>query len=640
MSEMKYDFLMSQVSHIRDIKEDEKIKISVVFYEGTQAPCVLKVCKNRDMTEVYQKLMDIRHPNLVSVYDAVCANNNTYVVEEFVDGRTLNEVMTEHGTFSEKETAKMVVEICSGLEMLHESCPPIIHNDIKTSNIMLREDGTLKLIDFDIARSYKEGAAKNTKLMGTEEYAAPEHYGFGQSEPCTDVYSLGVTMHELLMGTALTNERKMTYKGSLQKIIQHCLEVEREKRYSSAKQLRKDLESFLKKKTMIFPLTIILTVFIILGGVLGLWQLKDYTRSDNKGNAIFELLDGDEENDDTLEKQSESQKSNGTSDENLKNQEANELSDDLNSAENDAQEQEKNNQVTGGQQIDTNSNQTETSGSNKEPVTEAEKEENSTEEDSGSTTTTSVKKVNSVCSVAGTLHTMISVPDMGFVTLERISGTYYVKTSSGKEKAMDEVGGSYGCRLTYNGYADKIYLLEYNNSSTKIYEMDKNLNIAKKATFSGGYYIDKSHLACNFFTDGTMVCNPLFQMINCDKWTLMGQTPGSSYVIGDKLYKRGSSAFFVEVDMAGNTVKEYDGDFFANVYHDQIFVAGNYAYFIGTENKKDYLYRFDGTLFTQVACLNDYQYYASFSYSQLSVSEDAFRCYDTNNKVIKEFKLK
>ncbi len=637
MSEIKYDFLISQVSQIRDIKEDDKIKISVVFYEETQSPCVLKVCKNRDMTEVYQKMMDIRHPNMVTVYDVVYANNNTYIIEEFVSGKTLYEVLQEHGKFSEREIAQMMIDICGGLELLHECQPPIIHNDIKTSNIMVREDGTVKLIDFDIARSYKEGAIKNTKLMGTEEYAAPEHFGFGQSEPCTDVYGLGVTMHELLTGVALTNERKMTYKGSLRKIIQRCIEVNREKRYASAKLLRKELERFLKKKKIILPLCIALAILLILGVALGFWQPKDSRHSDKRGNTVFELLHGDNQND---------VKNDETSDKQLENQENDETSDDFEKPEittkDNTQEKDKNNEVTDGQQTDTNSNQTGPQDNDKEIVPETGGQEgNQTNNQSGNTTTTTnTKKVNTVCSVSGTLHTMIAVPDMGFVTLEKISGTYHVKTSSGKEKTLGEVGGSYGCRLTYNSYSDKLYLLEYNNNSTKIYEMDKNLNIDKKATFSGGYYIDKSHLACNFFSDGTMVCNPLFQMINCDNWTFMGQAPGSSYVIGDKLYKRGSSAFFVEVDMAGNTVKEYDGDFFATVYNDQIFVTGNYAYFIGTANKKDYLYRFDGTSFTQVACLNDYQYYASFSYSYLSVSEDAFRCYDTNNKVIKEFKLK
>jgi len=621
MSDIKYDFFMSQISPIRDIKEDEKVKISVVFYEAMQAPCVLKVCKNRDMTEMYQKLIHIRQPNIVTVYDVIYANQNTYVIEEFVGGRTLHELLGEHGNFNEKETAKMIIDVCSGLEVLHGCQPPIIHNDIKTSNIMVREDGTMKLIDFDIARTYKEGAAKNTKLMGTEEYAAPEHFGFGQSEPCTDVYSLGVTMHELLTGCGLTNERKMMYRGSLQKIVKCCIEVDREKRYSSAKQLKKELERFLKKKKLLLPLWITLLLLLVLGAMFGVSRLKQAEQPEKTKENSSNLQDENEVND----------------------------TDDINQNEigNDSGSNDGNIEETNGQESASVSTQNGTQGNNKEVIDEKEEQneqQNKQEENNDGNTTPTIlpseKKMTTVCSVTGTIHTTVAIPDFGFVTLERLSGKYYIKTSSGKEKALNGVVGSYGCRLVYNGYDDKSYLLEYNNNSTKIFTIDKNLNIEQKATFSGGYYIDKSHLACNFFSDGTMLCNPLFKKISCNNWTLMESVPGSSYVIADKLYKRGSSAFFEEVDMAGNVLKKYDGEFFANVYHDQIYVTKNCAYFIGTVSNKEYLYCFDGTSYKRVACLNDYQSYVKTPYSYLSVSDDAFRYYDTSNKVIKEFKLK
>ena len=86
--------------------------------------------------------------------------------------------------------------------------PPVIHNDINTSNIMICDDNRVKLFDFDISRTYKKEASKNTELFGTEEYASPEHYGYGQSEPRTDIYSLGVTMHRMLCGEYLSGNRK------------------------------------------------------------------------------------------------------------------------------------------------------------------------------------------------------------------------------------------------------------------------------------------------------------------------------------------------------------------------------------------------------------------------------------------------
>ena len=109
--------------------------------------------------------MKVRHPNDTLIYDCIYENGNTYVIEEFIIGKTLAELLEEKGTFSEKETARIMTELCKGLDELHCQEPPIIHNDIKTSNIMIKEDGSVKLFDFDISRIYKEGSYKNTKLM-------------------------------------------------------------------------------------------------------------------------------------------------------------------------------------------------------------------------------------------------------------------------------------------------------------------------------------------------------------------------------------------------------------------------------------------------------------------------------------------
>ena len=236
MSDIRYEFIMSQIKHIRDVKENEKIKISLVFYDGCQSLCVFKECKNRDLTDVYQKLMKIRHPNLAMVYDCVYENGNTYVLEEYISGKTVAELLeekttvSENRTFTEYETVKIVSQVCEGLNVLHQQNPALVHNDIKASNIMVCEDGSVKLFDFDISRTYKEGSYKNTKLMGTYEYAAPEHYGFGQSEPCTDIYCLGVTMHEMLTGVGLNFEHGVTYQGPLADVIRKCVEIDKKKR--------------------------------------------------------------------------------------------------------------------------------------------------------------------------------------------------------------------------------------------------------------------------------------------------------------------------------------------------------------------------------------------------------------------------
>ncbi len=273
MSELKKEFFMSQIKIISDIKETEKIKLSLVYYEVTKSTCVLRVCKNRDLSEVCKLLMEVRHPNIVVTYDYVYIDGDTYIIEEYISGRSLEEIIEEDGVFLEDDTAQIITKVCEGLEQLHSLQPPLVHNDIKTLNIMIKDDGSVKLFDFDISRLYKSGASKNTVLFGTEGYAAPEHFGYGQSEPRTDIYSIGVTMHRMLTGESLDNEHKSIYNGSLKKIINKCIQIAPEKRYATVSLLKKDLNKNRKKAIMpIKGVAIATLLIIILTGGVALWR--------------------------------------------------------------------------------------------------------------------------------------------------------------------------------------------------------------------------------------------------------------------------------------------------------------------------------------------------------------------------------
>ena len=269
MSKLKKEFFMSQINIIRDIKETEKIKLSLVYYERTQTTCILRVCKNRDLSEVCKILMEIQHPNIVVTYDYLYIDSDTYIIEEYISGRSLEEIIEEDGVFSECDTVQIIAKVCEGLEQLHSLQPPLVHNDIKTSNIMIKDDGIVKLFDFDISRLYRSGASKNTVLFGTEEYAAPEHFGYGQSEPRTDIYSIGVTMHRMLTGESLDNEHKSIYNGSLKNIINKCIQIAPEKRYATVSLLKKDLNKNRKKTIMPIKGIAIATlmVIVLVGGV-------------------------------------------------------------------------------------------------------------------------------------------------------------------------------------------------------------------------------------------------------------------------------------------------------------------------------------------------------------------------------------
>lgn len=249
-----YEFLRSRIQPIKVLKENPKTKISLVYYEGNEGTAILRICKGRDLSDLCAALMKIRNINIAVLYDYAYFDGDTYILEEYISGDTLDELVQTQGVFSEKDTIRIIISVCNGLKELHSKKPPIIHNDIKMENIMVCADGGVKLFDFDAARTYKVGKDKNTRLLGTEEYAAPEHRGYGQSEPRTDIYSLGVTIHYMLTGCGLDSDHKMSYKGPLKTVIQKCIEIDYKKRYASVQHLMKDLENRLHPWKKVFKI--------------------------------------------------------------------------------------------------------------------------------------------------------------------------------------------------------------------------------------------------------------------------------------------------------------------------------------------------------------------------------------------------
>lgn len=243
VKKMEMDFFFSRFQTVRTIMLSGKSKVEQIFYTPRQTVCILKTYFNRDLSELYQKLKSIRHENLAAIYDVLFYDGNTYVIEENIDGETLAEHLHIHGVFSEMEVIHIAEMVCNALEQMHCQQPPLIHRDIKPSNVMLRQDGTIKLIDFDTVRAYKETGEHDTVLLGTKEYASPEHYGYGQTDITSDIYSLGVMMNELLTGEMLENH-KATYKGRLSAVIKRCIEVDSRRRFQTAAELRKVLLSY------------------------------------------------------------------------------------------------------------------------------------------------------------------------------------------------------------------------------------------------------------------------------------------------------------------------------------------------------------------------------------------------------------
>jgi len=146
-----------------------------------------------------QMLALLDHPNLPVVSDFFSEGGKHYLVMEFIDGETLEDRLNASTVFFDQiQVLGWIDQICRVLGYLHTQNPPVIFRDLKPGNVMIDSRGVVKLIDFGIARLFKIGKSTDTQAMGTPGYAAPEQYGKGQTDSRSDVYSLGVLLHQLL----------------------------------------------------------------------------------------------------------------------------------------------------------------------------------------------------------------------------------------------------------------------------------------------------------------------------------------------------------------------------------------------------------------------------------------------------------
>jgi hypothetical protein len=186
-------------------------------------------------------LCRLRHPGLPAFAARFQNGAMLCVVREYADGVPLDVWRSEKDR-SLEEIVSVGLQLCDILSYLHAQDPPVIHRDLKPQNIVVGENGRVRLIDFGISRTYEEGAKADTVCFGTAEFAPPEQYGFAQTDGRADIFSLGVVLRYLLSGE--TDAKAAAGKipdGRLRKIIGRCTAFSPDKRYASAAQVRRAL---------------------------------------------------------------------------------------------------------------------------------------------------------------------------------------------------------------------------------------------------------------------------------------------------------------------------------------------------------------------------------------------------------------
>lgn len=186
---------------------------------------------------VLQTLCRIKHRNLMEIYDVKTQDGVCISLCEYINGMTLDMRVEYYQPLDIRSAKDILCQICDGLSQLHIN--GIVHRDIKPGNVMITDDGTVKIIDYSISRLIKPEQRKDTTVLGTAGYASPEQFGFTQTNGKTDIYACGVLLNYLLTGK-LPNEQ--LHQGLLTTVIQQCIEIDENKRFASADELKKVLQ--------------------------------------------------------------------------------------------------------------------------------------------------------------------------------------------------------------------------------------------------------------------------------------------------------------------------------------------------------------------------------------------------------------
>ena len=213
---------------LRVLKQSPRGTVSVVRHKKSGTRYVFR--RYSGSGEVYRRLLPVLCPHLPQIMEAAEQDGQTAVLEEYVQGDTLAELLMG-ARLTEREARQVTMQLCQALHVLH--LMGAVHRDVKPENVILRGSDAV-LIDFDAARIYKVASESDTQVLGTTGFAAPEQYGIFQSDERADIFSLGVLLNIMLTGKHPSREMAA---GKMGRIVRKCTMTAPEQRYQSARAL-------------------------------------------------------------------------------------------------------------------------------------------------------------------------------------------------------------------------------------------------------------------------------------------------------------------------------------------------------------------------------------------------------------------
>ena len=231
-----------KLSVYRDIEKLNSDGTVILSYNlNTDRTCVKKYV-NKNAFEIYKKISDIKNSLLPEIYEMIEYDGNYLIVEEYIKGKSVEEIIDEEGKLSAENACRYIIDICKALESIHRE--NIIHRDISPDNVIIDENNRARLLDFDIARFGNKNKSMDTSILGTAGFASPEQFGFGETDVRSDVYSLGNLFNYMLTGNVV---QKGIYKYEpVHSVIEKAVKFEPAYRYNNVGEMKKAAELCIK----------------------------------------------------------------------------------------------------------------------------------------------------------------------------------------------------------------------------------------------------------------------------------------------------------------------------------------------------------------------------------------------------------
>ena len=257
---------MADIYKARDIEEDRIVAVKILKTEFAGSDEFLRRFRNES-----KAIALLSHPNIVKIYDVGFTDKVQFIVMEYVDGITLTDYIEQQGVLKWRDAVHFTIQILKALQHAHDR--GIVHRDIKSSNVMLLSDGTIKVMDFGIARFNRENnKTVSEKTIGSVHYISPEQARGDITDERSDIYSVGVALYEMLTGRkpfdgdtpvsiALMHMQSTPKKPSeinstiaegLEQIVLRAMQKDPAQSYQTAGEMIKDLEEFKKDTGIIF----------------------------------------------------------------------------------------------------------------------------------------------------------------------------------------------------------------------------------------------------------------------------------------------------------------------------------------------------------------------------------------------------